>query len=279
MILTLGGLQVSTYNEYKDLLSKTYDQAVEFSLQKYGPSEDDYFREKSYQRFMDREIKNITKGKCSRTGEGLYCHHIDEKKYLNISNQLFIEKYKYPFESQKKERLVYCDLIEHTILHVLISKETSFKFGWSGYDVHLKPYVEEWYIEEKIPGPEWMKNCYNKSFLEPQDAFNILKEMQKILGENYYNTIFDYYEEKNRKEEVRIEWLQKREQMRKDSRISWIKYALLLHNKSQRQEIVNAIYYLKYENENEYEEFDSKMKIYRKDEILEELKKYLESLP
>ena len=168
-------------------------------------------------------------------------------------------------------------MIEHTILHVLIAEESSQEFGYPGYLTYLKPDIKEWYIEKEVPYLQWKKNCYNKSFLEPQDAFNILKEMQKTLGESYYNTIFDYYEEKRRQEEVRMVRLQ--EQMSKDLRIRRIKDAQLLHNKSQRQAIVNAIYFLKYENENKYEEFGSKMKKYRKDEILEELKKYLESLP
>src|SRR5699024_10731170 len=121
---------MSNYQKYKYLLSKTYEETVNFLLQKYGPAQDDYFRESSYQRFIDGEIKNITKGKYSRTNEGLYCHHIDEIKDLNISNQKYIKKYKYSFEYQKKERLVFCDLIEHTILHVLITKETSEEFGY-----------------------------------------------------------------------------------------------------------------------------------------------------
>jgi hypothetical protein len=97
---------MNRYKEYEDLLSKTYDEAVEFLLQKYGTAKDDYFSEKSYQRFMAGEIKNITTGKYKRTSEGLYCHHIDEKKNLNISNQSFIKENKVSFEFQKKDRLV-----------------------------------------------------------------------------------------------------------------------------------------------------------------------------
>lgn len=36
------------YNGYLDLLSKKYDEAVSFLIQKYGPAQEDYFREKSY---------------------------------------------------------------------------------------------------------------------------------------------------------------------------------------------------------------------------------------
>lgn len=173
---------MNKYYEYKVLLSKTYNEVIEFLLKKYGFAQYDYYIEKSYHRFMNGEIKSIAKGKCSRTSEGLYCHHIDEIRELNISDKYFVKKNKIPFEYQKKERLVYCDLIEHTILHVLISKETSHKFGLPGYDTYLKPLIKEWYIEEKIPKPNWMKNCYDKSFLKPEEAIKILKEMEKILG-------------------------------------------------------------------------------------------------
>src|SRR5699024_11101712 len=105
---------------------------VDILLQKYGHALDDYYREASYVRFMQGEIKNITKGKYSRTSEGLYCHHIDEIKILKISDQSFIKRDNIPFRHQKRERLIYCDLIEHTILHVLITKETSNEFGLPG---------------------------------------------------------------------------------------------------------------------------------------------------
>ena len=192
---------MDTYKEYKDLLSKTYDKAIDCLLQKYGPAQDDYFREKSYQRFMAGETKNITKGKFSRTDEGLYCHHIDEKKYLNISSQSIVKMNKISFDYQRKDRLVYCDLIEHTILHVLITKETSFKFGYPGYAVYLKPIIEEWYLDKMIPKREWMKKCYDKSFLTPEQTVNILMNMQKTIGKGYYNTPFDYYEAKQKKRE------------------------------------------------------------------------------
>lgn len=92
-------------------------------------------------------------------------------------------------------------MIEHTILHVLITKETTFEFGYPGYGVFLKPIIEEWYLDKIIPNLEWMKRCYNKSFLDSHEAFNILKEMQKTLGESYFNTLLDYYEEKKRMKE------------------------------------------------------------------------------
>lgn len=127
-----------------------------------------------------------------------------------------------------------------------------------------------------------MKNCYNKSFLDPQEAFLILNKMYKILGESYYKSIPEYFEEKIRKEEERNKWTKMREQQAKDYRIRLISEAKLLHPKSSRQSIVRTTYDLKYpypfKNAEPYEEFDRKMKIYPKDKILKDLKLYLENL-
>src|SRR5699024_5944604 len=149
-----------------------------FLLEKYGAAQDDYYRERSYYRFLKGEIKNITYGKYSRTSEGLYCHHIDEIKELKISDQSYVKANNLSFEYQKKDRLVYCDLIEHTILHTLIAKETSQQYGLPGYLTHLKPMIEDWYIEERIPSPAWMVNCYHQAFLYPYEAVDIVKAMQ-----------------------------------------------------------------------------------------------------
>ncbi|WP_416150246.1 hypothetical protein ACM26V_04465 [Salipaludibacillus sp. HK11] len=241
----------------------------------------------NYEIDSNGEIKNITKGKFSRTSEGLYCHHIDEKKELKISDQLFIKRNKIPFEYQRKDRLVYCDLVEHSILHVLITKETSFEFGYPGYGAFLKPMIEVWYLDKIIPNSEWMKRCYNQSFLDSQEAFDILKEMQKTLAESYFNTILDYYEEKKRMKEESSKRELERDQYLKDDRDRLIKRAKLLHSKSPRKEIVISSYYLKYEdttntfyrdNACTYEDYESKMKIYTKEKILEELNIYLENL-
>ncbi|MCM3612694.1 hypothetical protein M4S82_15720 [Planococcus sp. MERTA32b] len=278
---------MDSYGGYLDLLSKNYEEAVDWLLQKYGPAQDDYFRESSYQRFMNGEIKNITKGKASRTSEGLYCHHIDEIKWLKMSDQNFVKVYNIPFENQRKNRLVYCDLVEHTILHVLIIKETSFEYGYPGYEVYLKKLIEEWYLDERIPNPEWMKKCLMKSFLAPQKAFDLVQEMQKVIGESYFNTLVEYYDEKKKIEENRNKWQEQFKQRRIDERAYWIGNAKQLHYKSPRSEIVTASYFIRIEYKNvmefnrstTFKEYDVEMKKYMKEEILDKLLVYIESSP
>lgn len=274
-------------SDYMDLLNKTYDEAVDILLTKYGPAEDDYFREKSYYRFLNGEIKNITKGKFTRTSEGLYCHHIDEKKELKISDPLFVKKYNIPFDYQRKDRLVYCDLIEHAILHALITEETSHEFGYPGYGAYLKPMIEEWYLDKEIPNTKWMKHCYDKSYLNPEQAFDILKAMQTRIGENYYNYISEYYEEIERAEQERQEWMENRKREAEEEWNNLIKSSKELHEKSSRKDIVYTYYRLKYDkpanvfnigSEKTYEEFDKEMKQYPKDEILGNIKAYVNDI-
>ena len=93
--------------EIKNQLKMTYDELVDYLLKKYGPAQYDYFCNESC------KSKN---SKVSRTNEGLYCHHIDENKAILLSNDKFAVNN--PFEYQKANRLVYCNVLEHLILHI-----------------------------------------------------------------------------------------------------------------------------------------------------------------
>ena len=91
-------------------LKLSYYELVDYLLKKYGPAKYDYFRT------MELKSKN---SKVTRTSEGLICHHIDEDKGGNLNNP--DQAKNQPFEWQLKERLVYCNLLEHLILHIKIA--------------------------------------------------------------------------------------------------------------------------------------------------------------
>lgn len=221
------------YEYHESLLKKNYNDAVVFLLDKYGQVTDDYFRQKSYDRFLNGEIKTITKGKFSKTSEGLYCHHIDEIFDENLSNLTFIKGNNIPFSYQKKERLVYCNLVEHAILHAIIAKETSQKQGINGFMCYLVPLIEDWYIEKIVPSSEWMKNCYEASFLDSKSAIKILTLMFDYLGLNYSERLERF--KKN------IDWLKRRAKIRLNENIT---YSQCLNNNSARSEIVMTKYHL-----------------------------------
>ena len=169
------------YNNYVELLNLTYEEVTDYLKKKYGEVIDDYFREKSYLRFINGEIKSISKGKYSRAKEGLYCHHIYEDEYLNLSNQDFIRSFEYDFEYQRKENLVYCDLFEHIILHALIMMKTNSELGLPGYVNYLKPKIQEWYLDEIDPKPFWMKQCKERAYLPTYLAEDLLSKIEEKL--------------------------------------------------------------------------------------------------
>ena len=48
------------------------------------------FTKESYYRFLNGEIKSISRGKYSRENEGLYIHHITEINHPNLANRNYI---------------------------------------------------------------------------------------------------------------------------------------------------------------------------------------------
>ena len=99
-------------NYYDELMNKTYLHVVDCLLHKYGQATGDYF--------VNETCRSKNK-KISRTREGLFCHHIDENKAILLSNDKYAANN--PFEYQKADRLVYCNFLEHLLLHIKIAEE------------------------------------------------------------------------------------------------------------------------------------------------------------
>lgn len=199
------------YGYYKQLLSLTYLEAVQFLLKKHGEVIDNYYREKSYNNFLNGKIKTISHGKYTKTKEGLFCHHTMENEYENISNNKFIAEYKYPYEYHKKENLVYCDLVEHLILHALITKETNGSRGFRGLVVFLIPKAKEWYIDGVEPTPIWEQLCRERAYLSKDYTEKLLLDVDELL-----KNIDDYkliLEEVRKKELDKINHEKKIQQM------------------------------------------------------------------
>lgn len=174
------------------LLEETYQNAVTSLLEKYGPAKDDYFAEKSYKRFKAGEIKTLAKKKITRTDEGLYCHHIDEDKQIMVSSPSFIKMYNIPFEYQTRERLVYCNLAEHAVLHVLIAAETRGipsenreLLGIGGYVNLIRPQLIQWLINGVAPKHQWEINCRNAAYMTPENAKKLVETMDEFLLQHY----------------------------------------------------------------------------------------------
>lgn len=96
---------------YESMLKMSYQNIVSSLLKKYGSAKHNYFKDAAC------KIENSL---VTRTSEGLFCHHIDEDKAIMLCNDKFAVNN--PFEYQKADRLVYCNLLEHLLLHVKIAE-------------------------------------------------------------------------------------------------------------------------------------------------------------
>lgn len=105
-----------TSEEVDKELALSYDELCQYLLEKYGPAEHDYF--------VNESCKSKNR-KVVRSSEGLFCHHIDEDKAIMLSNPRWAVKN--PFRYQKADRLVYCNALEHLILHIKIAEEPKKK--------------------------------------------------------------------------------------------------------------------------------------------------------
>lgn len=172
-------------SDYNQMLSMSYDEIVKLLLKKYGAAKHDYF--------TDREctIKNKL---VSRTAEGLFCHHIDEDKAIMLSNDEYAARN--PFEYQKKNRLVYCNLLEHLLLHVKIAEEPRNPDanenelpGIGGAINYLCKQLNDIYAG-KNPTEEWRKTVAAKVQDNFDDYIRILRHLWSVIEQNpLYKTI------------------------------------------------------------------------------------------
>lgn len=91
-----------------------------------------------------------------------------------MDNVSYILGQKIPFSYQQKDRLVYCNLTEHLILHALIACETHGRFGYSGLIQFIQPFVTDWYISGIRAEKDWQKKCFKVAYMTSDQASILL---------------------------------------------------------------------------------------------------------
>ena len=176
----------------QELLNLNYDQCCQRLIEKYGPVPGNYFCRDNY--------KSINP-KIKRTKEGLFIHHMDEDKAIMLSepkhilpwNKLFPET-PYLWEWQKADRLNYCNLLEHLVLHIKIIQHPSPQklprqnVGLGGVYNFMVPQLNDIYGGIKHKQPYLIKvtdtvlPLYNDYLLCINEIFkNKLVDLNKIL--------------------------------------------------------------------------------------------------
>lgn len=138
--------------EYEQIKHLSYLEYCDYLQAKYGLSNYDYMT-KSWN-------KNP---KVTRTKEGLFAHHKYEDRAILLGEKAFAMQH--PFEWQKKENLVYCDYLEHLLLHILICEyphpDAIGAVGIGGAQNFIIPELNDFYSGYPLT-QAWKLNCFNK---------------------------------------------------------------------------------------------------------------------
>ena len=165
------------YNKVKDL---TYLQYCDYLQNKYGIGLSDYMT-KSWN-------KNP---KVTRTQEGLVAHHKYEDHAILLSTKE--NAMKNPFEWQLAKNIVYCDYLEHLLLHILIceypaeDRNPNEAVGIGGVINYIVPGLNDVYSGFKSKR-DWQQKCYDKIINDEDVYFILLKRFKTTCKDNPYCT-------------------------------------------------------------------------------------------
>lgn len=170
-------------NEIIKELQMPYTELQRYLIDKYGGAICDYF--------TSPECRSKNR-KVTRTSEGLYCHHMDEDKGGNLGNSF--QARLQPFEWQKKDRLVYCNILEHLILHIKIavlrqkkSLETPGEvanFFTSGGIFMICKEINDMFMNNGTQIP-WKQRCFHKIEENYKDYIILLKTLMSYIDAIY----------------------------------------------------------------------------------------------
>ena len=120
--------------EYEKVMNLSYLDYCDYLQQKYGIGLAPYFS-KNW---------NVNP-KCKRTKDGLIAHHKFEDHAIMLGNPEFAAKN--PYEWQMPENIVYCDYLEHLLLHILIGEQTDARqaLGLGGAVTYIIPALNNYF--------------------------------------------------------------------------------------------------------------------------------------
>ena len=167
------------YAEYEKVKNLSYYEYCDYLQNKYGIGKANYF--------YPSWNKN---SKVSRTNEGLIAHHKLETDAFMLSTPSIARRFSY--EWQKAENIVYCDYLEHLLLHIMMSEINECQDENMDDDIPLIRYpggILEFLIPELndvYSGWEtkmqWRKNCYDR-IIKDKDVYLILVKRFKLIIE------------------------------------------------------------------------------------------------
>ena len=175
-------------DEYKNVEKLNYLEYCDYLQKKYGIGLCDYM------------TPNWTKNpKVTRTKDGLYAHHKYEDHAIMLSHPEYAKNN--PYEWQKKENIVYCNLLEHLLLHILIcenpaeNKNVNERVGIGGVVNYIVPELNDVY-SGWVSKHAWQRNCHN-IIINNKDVYMVLLKRFKELYDNNPFIINNLYRSDN----------------------------------------------------------------------------------
>ncbi len=162
--------------EYEQIKELTYREYCDYLQNKYGTGLCDY---------MTANWNPIAK--CKRTKEGLLAHHKYEDHAIMLSTREYAMNN--PFEWQTAKNIVYCDYLEHLLLHILICEEPSLEsnpfeiVGIGGVINYLVPELNDVYSGWET-AQAWRANCH-ALIKEDKEVYLVLLKRFKTNCKNY----------------------------------------------------------------------------------------------
>lgn len=161
-------------SHYASMLNMSYQDIVSTLLKKYGSAKHNYFKD------TNCTMKNP---QVTRTSEGLCCHHIDEDKAIMLCNSKFAAAN--PYEYQRANRLVYCNLLEHLLLHVKIAEKATENelLGIGGAINYICKDLNDIYSGKEFK-EAWRRNIADKVKEDFDDYIVILRYLWRVIEKN-----------------------------------------------------------------------------------------------
>lgn len=161
-------------SEYEKVKNYTYLEYCDYLQKKYGIGLSDYM------------TKNFNKNKkVTRTKEGLFAHHKFEDHAIMLSTKDVAIGC--PFEWQLAKNIVYCDYLEHLLLHMLICEYPSPErwqehgLGIGGVLNFIVPELNDFYSGWQ-PQQEWRSICFDRVSDDIDCYFALLKRFKSRIS-------------------------------------------------------------------------------------------------
>ena len=157
-------MNLQEYNEIKNYDYVTY---CNYLLNKYGRVQGDYFTSSFSQNLA---IK--------RRDEELFLHHIKEDTVANLSDVEVAKSNS--FDYQKAENLVYANLLEHILLHIIIGEQNK-GLGFGGAEIMIAQ-ANDFYAD------------FGEKESVLNDGFEVLELLKERCGNSIaaYETLFEH---------------------------------------------------------------------------------------